>query len=290
MTEPEGNTDNALWLYWARTEAVARNWGDALNPALVSFLSGRPVRHVDELPAEATADVHSVIGSHLQAANARWVVWGTGKARDEVPLGAAPRRICAVRGPLTRDAVLRQGIECPAVFGDCAIFFAAMLPARRNPIYDLGIIQHIREVGIIPLPPDCDATSTTFIDIGAGLNEVINQIVQCRRIVSSSLHGIIAAHVYGVPASWVKFSNLPKTNGFKFRDYWASVGCPAATAFIAGPETRMKDLNALRSPIRNALDFEALLEVCPILDDSRRHYIHGMMRAHYRMADLVERG
>ena len=282
------SADNTLWLHWARDGIIAQNWGDALNPMLAAFLAQRPVRHSSELPPDAAEDVHSMIGSHLHTARANWRVWGTGKARDSFVLRAAPRQICAVRGPLTRASLQAQGIDCPAIFGDCAIFSPAMFPTDRKPIHDLGIILHIREVGVVALPPESDKVSTLFIDIGAGLEKVITQILQCRRVVSSSLHGIIAAHAYGVPASWVKFSDLPKTDGFKFRDYWASVGRPAAEAFVAGPATTPQDLVALRSPLRQALDAEALLAVCPMLDDTRRHDIHQLMRANYRMADLVE--
>jgi len=53
--------------------------------------------------------------------------------------------------------------------------------------------------------------------------EVARQIASCRKIVSSSLHGIIAAHAYGIPAAWVEFSNQLAGDGIKFADHFASV-------------------------------------------------------------------
>jgi len=54
--------------------------------------------------------------------------------------------------------------------------------------------------------------------------EVARQIASCTKIVSSSLHGIIAAHAYGIPAAWVQFSDKLSGDGIKFADHFASVG------------------------------------------------------------------
>jgi hypothetical protein len=130
-------------------------------------------------------------------------------ASSTIALRNALKKICAVRGPLTRKHLQAGGMSCPEVFGDAAIFYTALYPATRAIKYELGIVQHIREVGIVPLPRADDTLSVKFIDIGAGLTKVIDDIVSCRRIVSSSLHGIIAAHAFGVPAHF--HSWCPKT-------------------------------------------------------------------------------
>ena len=57
------------------------------------------------------------------------------------------------------------------------------------------------------------------------VKSVIDEITSCMRIVSSSLHGIIVAHAYGIPALWVQ-NNYVDTDGFKFYDYFSSVDIP----------------------------------------------------------------
>jgi hypothetical protein len=45
--------------------------------------------------------------------------------------------------------------------------------------------------------------------------------------VSSSLHGIIIAHSYGIPAAWIAISEIHGSGvsaDFKFLDYYSSVG------------------------------------------------------------------
>ena len=54
--------------------------------------------------------------------------------------------------------------------------------------------------------------------------EVIDEILKCNKIVSSSLHGIVLAEAYGIPAKWEKYSDDVLGNGFKFRDYLSGTG------------------------------------------------------------------
>lgn len=51
---------------------------------------------------------------------------------------------------------------------------------------------------------------------------VIDQIVQSKLIISSSLHGVILADAYGIPSVW--YRGLDKVIDFKYYDYYASTG------------------------------------------------------------------
>ena len=52
--------------------------------------------------------------------------------------------------------------------------------------------------------------------------DVITQIVSCKKVITSSLHGIILAEAYGVPAVW--YRGLMKEVDFKYLDYYYSTG------------------------------------------------------------------
>lgn len=278
-----------LTLFWPRSAVVLENWGDKLNPALVGQISGRRVRHASDVPpGEDPGTVFSVIGSHLRRARPNYVVWGTGFIGSGDVLGGAPRAVTAVRGPLSREKLLAAGVDCPPVYGDPALLYPALHAARRDPRFDLGIIQHVRERGEIPVPAAEPGVATRIIDITGSLRGVADAIVSCRRIVSSSLHGIIAAHAYGVPASWITFSDLPLGDGFKFRDYWASVGRPDVVPHAVHAGTTRGELLALRCPIRQVPDLDALIGACPFLPEARRGRIRAGLAEGFRMADLLD--
>ena len=97
------------------------NWGDALNLVLVEHISGRRVVAVQDVYNFRKRPVYSVIGSILGNTSLPVEVWGSGFIASDRTFQTAPRRIYAVRGPLTRNLVLKQGLSCPAVYGDPAL-------------------------------------------------------------------------------------------------------------------------------------------------------------------------
>ncbi len=133
-----------------------------------------------------------------------------------------------------------------------------------------------------------DSVRVKVIDINGGLEQVVDEIVSCKRIVSSSLHGIIASHAYGVPAARIKFSDRLVGDGFKFRDYWESVGVPNVRAVDVTGETSVKDLVEIRSPLTKTLDIATLIDCCPFMTDDRRHAVSQLMQSNFKMADIVD--
>ena len=102
-----------------------RNWGDALSPYLVRLLSGKEV----VLRTGLQHRRFLAIGSILGAANGFAEVWGSGFIHENDRVVGVPRKVHAVRGPFTRDLLLRQGVDCPEVYGDPAL----LLPRFFNP-------------------------------------------------------------------------------------------------------------------------------------------------------------
>jgi pyruvyltransferase len=70
---------------------------------------------------------------------------------------------------------------------------------------------------------------------------VVPEILSCEFVVSSSLHGIIVAESFGIPARWLR-SDKKGPASMKFYDYYLQTGRaprPAATleaAILAGGE------------------------------------------------------
>lgn len=107
-----------------------KNFGDAVSKPIVEWISGSEVNLVDK----AEKGKLLAVGSVLQYAQDGDIVWGTGIhptalnnfSRENQP---GDITVLAVRGPITRDALLARGVACPLRYGDPAI----LLPKFYTP-------------------------------------------------------------------------------------------------------------------------------------------------------------
>lgn len=165
-----------------------------------------------------------MIGSVLSfVGGGKTTVWGTGLMNESCvqallnPFKKVKLDIRAVRGPKTRDILLKSGFKCPKVYGD---------PAILMPLYYKPSIAQIKgKVVIIPHHSRLekykglyDNVLDTYTDDWQGF---INQILSAEKVISSSLHGIILAESYGIPC--VMLNDIPDSR-FKYDDYYLSTG------------------------------------------------------------------
>jgi pyruvyltransferase len=245
--------------FWCRYPS-ARNFGDALTPWLIRKITGRyPVFAAPDDPLNK----YLVAGSIIEYATATTIVWGAGLMNRDDWIDPATK-IYAVRGPLTRQRALECGADCPSVYGDPALllprFYTPQEPKHRSRI---GVVPHYFDKPTLSAywQPSAECK---LIDIQGPVESVIDEIVGCEHILSSSLHGLIVAHAYGVPAMWVKFGDKLLGDGSKFKDYLRSIGQPAdqpepLDIWTFGPE---KLLSGIPEAPRH-LDTSALWESCP---------------------------
>ena len=221
-----------LW-WWRRPDPG--NWGDIVNPYVVEKLTGIPPKFVEggrRLLA---------IGSVLRYADADATVWGTGASSRDVKVNIQAE-FRAVRGPITRSLVLAAGGRCPEVYGDPALLLPLLYePARPVARAKLGLILHHNH-----LPDHLDiAGDVRLIDIRrVGYDQIeafLDEVCACAAIISTSLHGLIAAHAYGIPTRWADVddgaSGVVPGDGMKFLDYFQSVGLDGVTGpLVLRPE------------------------------------------------------
>jgi pyruvyltransferase len=199
------------------------NWGDYVAPILVEYISGQKTQFIISEGYTEEDDVYAVVGSILSwQQKPNLTVWGAGLMCDGQSMLVKPKKVCAVRGPLTRNLLIKQGIECPEIYGDPAL----LLPRYYNPDikkkYKLGIIPHYVDKNsnwIKSIQND----DIKIIDICSDTYSFVDSLKECEKVVSSSLHGIIAADSYGIPNMWIKMSDKVGGHGFKFDDYFLSV-------------------------------------------------------------------
>lgn len=200
------------------------NLGDSLGEVIINFLLSKKGLDIDCIVSKTKH--FNCVGTNIQGSYQNSTIWGSGifppQSKFEYFFQKFSFRkldIRAVRGPLTRSVLLRYGHNCPKVYGDPAI----LLPYIYNPTlekeYDYLVIpQFVDEMEFRSKHPNCRMISMNTNNY----KNVIDEIVKSKVVYSSSLHGIILAETYKVPA--IFFRTLPKHRDFKYLDYYYSTG------------------------------------------------------------------
>ncbi|MGG5751814.1 hypothetical protein ACQ3I4_04225 [Zafaria sp. Z1313] len=162
------------------------------------------------------------------------VVWGGGiRSVGERP--SAEARYLAVRGPRTRRAIVENGGECPEVYGDPALLLPMLIPRERPS-------RRRNYIGLLTGPRDYNAhvslDGVRAIDpIGTApaiLERVIDEVLHCHGVLTTSLTGLMIAHAYGVPVRWCVFGHhvaAALTDGEDFHDYFEAFDLPTMEPF-----------------------------------------------------------
>jgi pyruvyltransferase len=228
--------------WWSESRLMEKekeNYGDLLSKYIIEGISGKKVRWVHPKKQSwfnFNKTHYLAAGSILAHATKNSVVWGSGIIDRASKIAGA--KFLAVRGPETRKFLLEQELECPEVYGDPALLISDIFYPKVKKKYKLGIIPHY---------VDYKEISTQFSNIEGikivnlmthDVESTTREILECQRIISSSLHGLIVPHSYGIPSVWMRFSDKIFGDDVKYSDYYKSVG-------IKGAKSLKADLNFL---------------------------------------------
>ena len=196
---------------------LVSNWGDRLSPLLLQrFAQVEPVwAPVDE--AEVVC-VGSLLGN-LAKPNFTGYVLGSGKLFED---GIVPphAHILALRGPLSA-----VGVEGTFALGDPGLLADELVTVNEK-IYELGIVPHWSDHKLA-LDLRFQKYKPTIIHSGLDPLEVVRRIGACKKIVSSSLHGLIVADAFNIPRRFETTAAWNKEGGtFKVRDHCAALDLP----------------------------------------------------------------
>lgn len=207
--------------YWHTT-----NFGDNLNKWLIEKLSNKKVVNINSNYDFTNHTVYSSIGSILQK-NFKYKVdvWGSGcMYSSSTKYIINVNKIHAIRGKLSRKVALNSSIQCPEIYGDPAILLPLFYQSKvKRKTHSIGLLPHYIDHDSEWVLKYKDCNDVKFIDILQPIEKVIDDINSCNYVISSSLHGLIAADVYNIPSLWVEFSDKVRGNGFKFRDYYSGI-------------------------------------------------------------------
>lgn len=261
----QSERDSEPHVYWNKC-CAGKNYGDMITPYIVGKLRGTPV--VDA--AHGSARVLFGAGSIMRFVNkftGHVTVMGSGVISDKERF-RQPERVVRVRGPLTRKRFLEQGYACPEKYGDIGLLMPRVYAPGAAPgkEFRVGIIPHYVDyaqcIGMFR-----GVEGVAVIDVRKGVEAVTDRIRSCRCTLSSSLHGIIVSHAYGIPCAWIRLSDQIFDDNTKYHDYYGSLEVPryAEVKPVMGLTARMSahELEGIVSSYVNPqfpIDTDDLLE------------------------------
>ena len=239
---------------------IAPNFGDAANTELVKLITGYTPQVIQ---ADCILDNinYLIIGSTLKFGDNNSIVWGAGFQTKEDKFQDFKPVIKSVRGPKTRDRLLELGFECPEVYGDPVLLFPRYYKPVVEKKYILGIVIHHKDEELDVVKNMVLPEGVIKIRHDMGTYEFIDTICSCENIASSSLHGIIVADAYGIPAIQIKF-NDSNIDNFKFEDYYMSVSRPMVEPLLIETIVLESILSSFYEYKIN-IDLDKLFEACP---------------------------
>lgn len=239
------HSDTIKLVYWNEP-----NFGDMLSPYIISSFTGKKIiyksgyygffnwlKHTLKcLSLFKFRDLHSTlfpwevnllgIGSIISIGNAHSFIWGSGFLSNKGNFNGG--RVCAVRGKYTNDKLIKLGFEGTSILGDPAMLIPLLVSPAKTKSTDIAIIPHWTETDYFISKY---GKAYKIIDLRTNdIKKIILEITSCNYILSTSLHGIIVSHAYGIPAIWIKLHTL-HDDDFKFYDYFSSVNIDCYEGF-----------------------------------------------------------
>ena len=213
--------------YWDSSVVNAgefpNNLGDDLSRIIVEFMLQRNSHSLEDEISSKIKHLYAV-GSIINMGYQNATIWGSGflehLTTKDMLIQHWPLRkldVRCVRGPKTREILLHLGYKCPEVYGDPALLMPLLFTPVADVTQDYIIIPHFRKEEEYREKYSDKSIQTMVTNDYKG---VISRMCSSRKVISSSLHGIILAETFNVPAIWLRDRDSVKD--FKYYDYYYS--------------------------------------------------------------------
>ncbi|WP_428305407.1 polysaccharide pyruvyl transferase family protein [Lacipirellula sp.] len=205
-----------------------QNFGDRLTEIFLREYGLTPERtEPDTAQIVCVGSVLEMIPEHYSG-----IIFGAGCMMEGTRKRFSKATISALRGRLTRERVSATN-EIP--LGDPGLLISRWPIEGRSIHWPLGILPHYVDQS----DPRIHAIQARYprdvriIDVRLDPLLVVEEISRCECLLSSSLHGLVAADAIGVSNRWVVLSNNVCGEGFKFRDYYSAMDINAIPCAIS---------------------------------------------------------
>lgn len=252
---------NAFCYMDEKNNALPNNWGDELNFNFLQTVMNK--KFIKSNEGRNYIFIGSVLNDRF--VNEESIVWGAGIKNVNEKLTHKPQKVYAVRGPLTRDFLISNGIDCPEIYGDPALLLPLYYKPNVKKKYKIGIIPHWESLNHPLLNVFKDMENVTVINLHSydKWTDIIDKMCECEYITSESLHGLIVAEAYNIPNLWIKIKL--NNQDVKFHDFFKSIKKDRKKAYDITEDTTIEDLETELQKYKKpaGLDLQPLIDACP---------------------------
>lgn len=214
--------------WWSRVREnneELENFGDCLVPYLLERTTTEKFRWIvpnknRTLRVFKKKKHFMIIGSILRRATEHSIIWGAGIMFPNSTVPKAEFRL--VRGPLTRQRLLNLGYKVPEKYGDPALLISLFKYPKADKNFKVGIVPHYLDYAEVIEIYSKNSEIKVINLLTNNPQNVIDEMMDCELLLSSSLHGIIVGHALKIPTLWMKISDK-LGDDIKFHDYYGSV-------------------------------------------------------------------
>ena len=226
-----------------------------MNLDILEKLSGHKIQHKCLEKADIVA-----IGSLLQAVvvpkikfknkinrilRKPLIVYGTGFIEDTPDKNVVRKLdVRAVRGKNSLEKLSKLKhvkISKNVAIGDPGLLASLLIDSSKiEKKYDLGIIPHYVDAEN-PLLKKINVKNSIVLDIKQPPYILLSQMAQCKCIISSAMHGLIAADSLGIPNVRMILSDKITGGDYKYNDYYSAFGITNHPRIIIDKDTKITD-------------------------------------------------
>lgn len=240
---------------------ASNNLGDELSPVIFDFMC--KYYNVNNLSKIKTTQNLYSLGSIIFMGFHNATIWGSGVPYEPFFKTAFFHRsffrkldIRCVRGPVTKKILEKLGHKCPEAYGDPAV----LLPL----IYKSSFTTKKRKFLFIPHYSTENLYLSHFNQddiLSMNTNDyksVVDKICSSEKVISTSLHGIILAESYGIPAIFMQ--DRAKALNCKYEDWYESTNRALVVSHSVEDAKKINvdipDLSDMRNTLMNTFPFD----------------------------------
>ena len=215
--------------YWWRNGSTT-NFGDELARLLLLHFAKIDVGRSSPTDAEIVST-----GSVLDVLPDGWagIVAGSGQLHSRTHRDLTNAHVFGLRGEFSAQfSSLTRSDRANLVIGDPGLLASELVPVERGK-YELGVVPHWSDAELygreLVKSRNGHYAEPILIDPTADPLSVVAQIGSCKKIIASSLHGLVVADSFQIPRRAEQFAKMtsPYEGGrFKFADYASSIRQP----------------------------------------------------------------